>query len=204
MLELFFHNLLITSNRRVYFSHNSLMTATTQTHQGRLYIAAYRLIVSTYIEYDQFPHYCTTIFILSSPAHMMFLHQYQYIRCSIFLRSIPPWCMCVYIMYILDNSGWGIQPEGACESISTRALALRYAPIEPLLLMFPPDALRCALNDSVASGVFIDTKCYLFSCRNSSGKVCRPRPLYANSLTLKSVSYFEDREHVISPRHTRR
>ena len=64
-----------------------------------------------------------------------------------------------------------------------------------LLSMFPPHTLRCALSDSVTSGVFIDTKFHLFSRRNSSGKVSRPRPLYANSLTLKSVPYFEDREY---------
>lgn len=67
--------------------------------------------------------------------------------------------------------------------------------------MLPPQALRSALSDSVTSGVFIDTKFYLFSRRNSSGKVCRPRPIYANSLTLESVPYFKDREYLVSLRH---
>ncbi|KAF9779444.1 hypothetical protein BJ322DRAFT_1167329 [Thelephora terrestris] len=58
--------------------------------------------------------------------------------------------------------------------------------------MFPPHPLRSALTDAVVSGVFIDTKFYLFSRRSSSGKVCRPRPLYANSLSLKSVPYFDN------------
>ena len=46
----------------------------------------------------------------------------------------------------------------------------------------------------MTSGVFIDTKFYLFSRRKSSGGVYRPRPLFANSQTLKSVRYFDDRE----------
>ena len=61
--------------------------------------------------------------------------------------------------------------------------------------MFPPHSLHCALSDSVSSGVFIDTKFYLFSGRKSSGEVFRSRPLFANSKTLKSVRYFDDREH---------
>lgn len=68
--------------------------------------------------------------------------------------------------------------------------------------MFPPQVLHCALSDSLDSGVFVDTKFYLFSRRNASGKVCRPWPLYANSLTLKSVPYFKDREYLISCSHT--
>ena len=63
------------------------------------------------------------------------------------------------------------------------------------LIMFPPRSLHCALSDSVASGVFVDTKFYLFSRRNSSGKVFRPRPLYVNSHILRSVQYFDDREY---------
>ena len=64
----------------------------------------------------------------------------------------------------------------------------------PILAMFRPHSLHRALSDSVASGVFIDTKFCLFSCRNSSGKAVRPRPLYANSQILKSVPYFDARE----------
>lgn len=60
--------------------------------------------------------------------------------------------------------------------------------------MSPPHSLHCALSDAVASGVFIDTKFYLFSRRKLSGEVFRPRPLFANSQTLKSVQYFDDRE----------
>ena len=66
--------------------------------------------------------------------------------------------------------------------------------------MFPPHSLHNALSDSVASGVFIDTKFYLFTRRKSSGDVFRPRPLFANSKTLRSVQYFDDREY-LTARH---
>jgi len=55
-------------------------------------------------------------------------------------------------------------------------------------------ALREALNDSISSGRFVDTKIVLFSRRDDSGRVCKPRALYANSHVLRSVPYFEDRE----------
>ena len=55
-------------------------------------------------------------------------------------------------------------------------------------------ALKEVLNDSISSGKFIDTKIILFSRRDSSGRVCRPKALYANSHVLKSVPYFDDCE----------
>ena len=55
-------------------------------------------------------------------------------------------------------------------------------------------ALREALNDAISSGRFVDTKIVLFSRRDSVGRVCKPRALYANSHVLKSVPYFQDRE----------
>ena len=55
-------------------------------------------------------------------------------------------------------------------------------------------ALREALNDAISSGRFVDTKIVLFSRRDSAGRECKPRALYANSDVLKSVAYFEDRE----------
>lgn len=51
-------------------------------------------------------------------------------------------------------------------------------------------ALKEALNDAITSGKFIDTKIVLFSRRDSSGRVCKPKALYANSHVLKSVPYF--------------
>ena len=54
--------------------------------------------------------------------------------------------------------------------------------------------LREALNDSISSGRFADTKIILFSRRDSSGIICKPRALYASSHVLKSVPYFNDRE----------
>ena len=60
-------------------------------------------------------------------------------------------------------------------------------------------ALKEALNDAISSGRFIDTKVVLFSRRDSSGRVCKPKPLYANSHVLKSVPYFDTRELFLYP-----
>ena len=53
-------------------------------------------------------------------------------------------------------------------------------------------ALREALNTSITSGRFADSKIYLFSHRNAAGDICKPKALYANSTVLKSVPYFND------------
>jgi hypothetical protein len=55
-------------------------------------------------------------------------------------------------------------------------------------------ALREALNQGISSGNLVDTKIILYSHRDSSGRVCRPKALYANSHVLKTVPYFNDRE----------
>ena len=52
--------------------------------------------------------------------------------------------------------------------------------------------LKEALNDAISSGKFVDTKIILFSRRDSSGRICKPKALYANSHVLKSVPYFND------------
>ena len=52
--------------------------------------------------------------------------------------------------------------------------------------------LREALNQGITTGNFIDTKIILYSYRDSSGRVCRPKALYANSHVLKTVPYFND------------
>ena len=54
--------------------------------------------------------------------------------------------------------------------------------------------LREALNDSISSGRFADTKIIVFSQRDSSGAVCKPRALYASSHVLRTVPYFNDRK----------
>ena len=54
--------------------------------------------------------------------------------------------------------------------------------------------LREVLNQGISSGNFVDTKIILYSHRDSSGRICRPRALYANSHVLKTVPYFNDRE----------
>ena len=53
-------------------------------------------------------------------------------------------------------------------------------------------ALQEALNLSITSGRFADTKIYLFSHRNAEGDICKPKALYANSVVLKTVPYFND------------
>ena len=55
-----------------------------------------------------------------------------------------------------------------------------------------PLPLREALNDSITSGNFADTKVILFSQRDSSGTVCKPKALYASGHVLKTVPYFND------------
>jgi len=58
-------------------------------------------------------------------------------------------------------------------------------------------ALKEALNDAISSGKFIDTKIVLFSRRDGSGRVCKPKALYANSHVLKSVPYFDACEFLL-------
>ena len=55
-------------------------------------------------------------------------------------------------------------------------------------------ALREALNKGISSGNLIDTKIILYSHRDSSARVFRPKALYTNSHVLKTVPYFNDRE----------
>ena len=58
--------------------------------------------------------------------------------------------------------------------------------------------LREVLNQGISSGNLIDTKIILYSHRDSSGRVCRPKALYANSQILKTVPYFNDRESTLA------
>ena len=60
--------------------------------------------------------------------------------------------------------------------------------------MDPPRFLLEALEESITSGTFIDTKFYVFSRRDSSGRIGSPRPLYCNSRVLNTVPYFSSRE----------
>ncbi|KAF9645692.1 hypothetical protein BDM02DRAFT_471820 [Thelephora ganbajun] len=53
-------------------------------------------------------------------------------------------------------------------------------------------ALREALNQGISSGNLVDTKIILYSHRSSSGRIYRPKALYANSHVLKTVPYFSD------------
>lgn len=70
--------------------------------------------------------------------------------------------------------------------------------------MPPTTALRGALNNGISSGQLADTKIILYSHRDSSGRVCRPRALYANSNVLKTVPYFSSkrREYTATLNHS--
>ena len=56
-------------------------------------------------------------------------------------------------------------------------------------------ALCEALNQGISSGNLVDTKIILYSRRDSSTRVCRPKVLYASSHVLKTVPYFNNREY---------
>ena len=60
--------------------------------------------------------------------------------------------------------------------------------------MDPPHFLLGALKESVTSGTFVDTKFYVFSRREASGRVGSPRALYCNSRVLDTVPYLSTRE----------
>ena len=53
-----------------------------------------------------------------------------------------------------------------------------------------PHFLLDPLEESISSGIFIDTKFYVFSRRDASGRVGSPRPLYCNSHVLNTVPHF--------------
>ena len=55
--------------------------------------------------------------------------------------------------------------------------------------MDPPHFLLDALNDSITSGTFVDTKFYVFSRREASGRVGSPQALYCNSRVLDTIPY---------------
>ena len=63
--------------------------------------------------------------------------------------------------------------------------------------------LREALYHGISSGNFIDTKIILYSYRDISGRICRPKALYANSHVLKTVPYFNDRTYAATLNTTR-
>jgi hypothetical protein len=67
--------------------------------------------------------------------------------------------------------------------------------------MDPPQFLLDALNNSITSGTFADTKFYVFSHREASGFVGSPRSLYCNSRVLNTVPYFSSCRYRESLRH---
>ena len=65
-----------------------------------------------------------------------------------------------------------------------------------------PHFLLDPLEESITSGTFIDTKFYVFSRRDASGRVGSPRPLYCNSSVLDTVPYFSTCKWKAPPRHS--
>ena len=65
-------------------------------------------------------------------------------------------------------------------------------------------ALLGVLNQGISSGNLVDTKIILYSHRDTSGRVCYPKALYASSHVLKTVPYFNDREYTATLDITRR
>ena len=60
-----------------------------------------------------------------------------------------------------------------------------------LLPLNPEQRFRAILNNSLSNGAFYDTKFYVFSRRNPSGRVDRPLSIFANSAILRAQSpYF--------------
>jgi len=55
-------------------------------------------------------------------------------------------------------------------------------------------ALREALNQGISSGNLVDTKIIVYSHRDSSGRVCRPKALYTSSHVLKTIPHFDNCE----------
>ncbi|KAF9779832.1 hypothetical protein BJ322DRAFT_1167035 [Thelephora terrestris] len=56
--------------------------------------------------------------------------------------------------------------------------------------MDAPQILLDALNSSITSGTFVDTKIYVFSRREASGRVSSPQSLYCNGHVLNTIPYF--------------
>ena len=67
--------------------------------------------------------------------------------------------------------------------------------LQTLTTMTTTTPLREALNQGISSGNFVDTKIIVYSYRDSTGRVCRPKALYANSHVLKTVPHFDDGEY---------
>jgi len=60
--------------------------------------------------------------------------------------------------------------------------------------MFIPAPLKAALEDSISSGKFIDTKFWVFDHLNrETGRLERPTTVFANSAVVRSVPYLSAR-----------
>ena len=61
-----------------------------------------------------------------------------------------------------------------------------------------PAPLNTALEDSISSGKFIDTKFWVFNHLNrETGRLEQPTAVFANSAVVKSIPYFSTRRFLI-------
>lgn len=87
-----------------------------------------------------------------------------------------------------------LTPETVAKKVgSLKALrALAQLSANDIASLSKPQLLQLALQDSLESGPFNDTKIWAFSRRRSNGAVDRPLPLYANSAVLRANSAYFD------------
>lgn len=102
-------------------------------------------------------------------------------------------CMYTGHTFLFDDCLVTTGSRGALLTSARRSTATFHQET-PSYAMILTAALEEALNDAISSGRFVDTKVVLFSRRDSSGRICNPKILYANSLVLKSVPYFRNCE----------
>ena len=89
------------------------------------------------------------------------------------------------------TAGFNQKRAGLLRRINT--LDAKGGSLRQAAIMATTVALREALNQGISSGNLVDTKIILYSHRDSSGQVCRPKALYTNSHILKTIPYFNDR-----------
>jgi len=64
--------------------------------------------------------------------------------------------------------------------------------------MFVPAPLNAALEDSISSGKFIDTKFWAFNHLNrETGRLEQPAAVFANSAVVRSIPYLSARGFLI-------
>ncbi len=81
---------------------------------------------------------------------------------------------------------------GSLKALRGVQTALAQLSANDIAALSKPQLLQLALQESLESGPFNDTKIWAFSCRRSNGAVDKPLPLYANSAVLRANSAYFD------------